>query len=56
MLLLEAYVLDFDGDLYGQTRRRSASSSGLRGEERFDTVDALVPRWSATSEATRRSS
>ena len=38
---IEAYLLDFSGDIYGQTvclefvRR-------LRGEEKFDTVDALL--------------
>ena len=38
---VEAYLLDFSGDIYGQTvcldfvRR-------LRGEEKFDTVDALL--------------
>jgi len=40
-LLLEAYVLDFSGDLYGQ-----AVSVGfverIRSEEKFDSVDALV--------------
>jgi riboflavin kinase/FMN adenylyltransferase len=40
-LLLEAYLLDFKGDLYGQ-----AASVGfverIRAEERFDSVDDLV--------------
>ena len=40
-LLLEAYLLDFSGDLYGQ-----ATSIGfvdrIRAEERFDSVEALV--------------
>lgn len=39
--LLEAHVLDFDGDLYGQ-RARVRFVERLRGEERFDTIDALV--------------
>ena len=37
--LLEAYVLDFDGDLYDQPAR-CASVERLRGQERFDSVDA----------------
>jgi riboflavin kinase/FMN adenylyltransferase len=40
-LLIEAYLLDFDGDLYGQTLR-VAFLERLRGEKRFDSVDELV--------------
>jgi riboflavin kinase/FMN adenylyltransferase len=40
-LLIEAYLLDFDGDLYGQTLR-IAFLERLRGEKRFESVDALV--------------
>lgn len=40
-LLVEAYLLDFDGDLYGQTLR-IAFAERLRGEKRFDSVDGLV--------------
>jgi riboflavin kinase/FMN adenylyltransferase len=41
LLLLEAHVLDFDGDLYGaQTKVRFHRR--LRGQERFDRVDDLV--------------
>src|SRR3954451_16350273 len=40
-LLVEAYLLDFDGDLYGQTLR-VAFLERLRGEKRFDSVDELV--------------
>ena len=40
-LLIEAYLLDFDGDLYGQTLR-IAFAERLRGEKRFDSVDELV--------------
>ena len=40
-LLIEAYLLDFDGDLYGQTLR-IAFAERLRGERRFESVDALV--------------
>jgi riboflavin kinase / FMN adenylyltransferase len=39
--LVEAYVLDFDGDLYGQ-RARVRFTHRLRGQERFDQVDDLV--------------
>ncbi len=40
-LLVEAYLIDFDGDLYGQTLR-IAFARRLRGERRFETADALV--------------
>jgi riboflavin kinase/FMN adenylyltransferase len=42
-LIVEAYLLDFDGDLYGQTLR-IAFVERLRGERRFESVDALVDR------------
>jgi riboflavin kinase/FMN adenylyltransferase len=53
MSLLEAYVLDFDGDLYGQ-RAGVRFVERLRGEQRFDSVDALVEQMSRDVEATRR--
>jgi riboflavin kinase / FMN adenylyltransferase len=40
-LLVEAYLIGFDGDLYGQTLR-IAFVKRLRGERRFESVDALV--------------
>jgi riboflavin kinase/FMN adenylyltransferase len=40
-LLVEAYLIDFDGDLYGQTLR-IAFARRLRGERRFESVNALV--------------
>jgi riboflavin kinase / FMN adenylyltransferase len=40
-LLVEAYLLDFDGDLYGETLR-IAFLERLRGEKRFDSVDELI--------------
>lgn len=40
-LLVEAYVIGFDGDLYGETLR-IAFVKRLRGERRFESVDALV--------------
>lgn len=39
--LLEVYVFDFSGDLYGRTLDVDFIER-LRGEERFDTVEALV--------------
>lgn len=39
--LLEAHLLDFDGDLYGQTARVQFIDF-LRSEQRFDGIDALV--------------
>jgi riboflavin kinase/FMN adenylyltransferase len=40
-VLVEAYLLDFDGDLYGR-ELRIAFLARLRGERRFDTVEGLV--------------
>src|SRR4051812_23329501 len=40
-LLVEAHLIDFDGDLYGQTLR-IAFVERLRGGKRFETVEALV--------------
>jgi riboflavin kinase/FMN adenylyltransferase len=52
-LLLEAYLLDFSGDLYGQ-----AVSVGfverIRAEERFESVDALVAAMHRDVAAVRR--
>ena len=39
--LLEAYLLDFDGDLYGQDVAVQFVEH-LRGEQRFDSVEELV--------------
>jgi riboflavin kinase / FMN adenylyltransferase len=39
--LIEAYLLDFEGDLYG-TELRLEFLKRLRGEKRFASVDALV--------------
>ena len=50
--LLEAHLLDFDGDLYGEPAR-VAFVARLRGEERFDSVDALVAQMGRDVEATR---
>jgi riboflavin kinase / FMN adenylyltransferase len=40
-LLVEAHLIGFDGDLYGE-RLRIAFLERMRGEKRFDSVDALV--------------
>jgi riboflavin kinase / FMN adenylyltransferase len=40
-LLVEAYLLDFEGDLYGQTLR-IAFLARMRGEKRFESADDLV--------------
>jgi riboflavin kinase/FMN adenylyltransferase len=40
-LLVEAYLIDFEGDIYGETLR-IAFIERLRGERRFESVDALV--------------
>ena len=40
-LLVEAYLIDFEGDLYGQTLR-IAFAKRLRGERRFESAEALV--------------
>ena len=39
--LIEAYVIDFDGDLYG-TELRLSFLERLRGERRFETVQSLI--------------
>ena len=52
-VLVEAYVLDFDGDLYGQ-RVKVRFREWVRGQERFDSTAALVEQMNADVEATRR--
>jgi riboflavin kinase/FMN adenylyltransferase len=39
--LIEAFLVDFEGDLYG-TELRVEFLKRLRGEKRFDSVDALI--------------
>jgi riboflavin kinase/FMN adenylyltransferase len=50
--LVEAYLLDFDGDLYG-SRLELAFLKRLRGEKRFESVDALVDQMALDVEAAR---
>jgi riboflavin kinase/FMN adenylyltransferase len=51
-LMLEAHLLDFDGDLYGE-RAVVRFVSRLRGEERFESADALVAQMNKDVEAAR---
>ena len=50
--LVEAYLLDFDGDLYG-TRLELSFLKRLRGEKRFGSVDELVEQMAADVAAAR---
>src|SRR3954453_6966914 len=50
--LLEAYLLDFDGDLYDQPAKVRFVAR-LRGEQRFDSVDALVAQMGRDVDAAR---
>jgi riboflavin kinase/FMN adenylyltransferase len=50
--LLEAHLLDFDGDLYGEAARVRFVAR-IRGEEKFDSVEALVARIGADVARTR---
>ncbi len=49
---VEAFVLDFDRDIYGQ-RLEVQFALRLRGMERFDALDALLAQMHADVEATR---
>jgi riboflavin kinase/FMN adenylyltransferase len=51
-LLVEAYLLDFDGDLYGETLR-IAFMERMRGEKRFESVEALVEQMQRDVEQAR---
>ncbi len=52
-VLVEAYLLHFDGDLYGEAAGVSFAHR-LRGEQRFDSIEALVAQMRADVEATER--
>jgi riboflavin kinase/FMN adenylyltransferase len=52
-LLVEAFLLGFEGDLYGRELRLSFLAR-LRGEERFASVEALVEQMARDVEDTRR--
>jgi riboflavin kinase/FMN adenylyltransferase len=51
--LLEAHVLDFEGDLYGQAAKMRFRTR-LRGEVRFESVDALIEQMAHDVAETRR--
>jgi riboflavin kinase/FMN adenylyltransferase len=50
--LIEAYVLDFDGDLYA-SQLRLEFLARLRGERRFDSPEALIEQMHRDVECTR---
>ena len=51
--LIEAYLVDFDGDLYGSTLRLEFLKR-LRGEKRFESVDILIEQMGRDVEEARR--
>lgn len=51
-VLIEAYVLDFDGDLYGKEIELTFVQR-LRGEERFDGIDPLIAQMQRDTALTR---
>ena len=50
--LIEAYILDFDGDLYGRELRLDFLAR-LRGERRFQSAEALIEQMHSDVERTR---
>jgi riboflavin kinase/FMN adenylyltransferase len=52
-LLVEAYLLDFTGDLYGEEAKVSFVAH-LRDELSFDSVDALVEQMGRDVASTRQ--
>jgi riboflavin kinase / FMN adenylyltransferase len=52
-LLVEAHLIGFEGDIYGETLR-IAFVERLRGEKRFDTVDDLVAQMNRDVEHARQ--
>lgn len=51
--LFETFVFDFDGDLYGEMVEVSLFEH-IRGEEKFDSAEALVARMDRDAEEARR--
>jgi riboflavin kinase/FMN adenylyltransferase len=52
-LLVEAHLIGFDGDIYGETIRISFLER-LRGERRFESVDELVAQMNRDVDAAKR--
>jgi riboflavin kinase/FMN adenylyltransferase len=52
--LVEAYVLDFDGDLYGQ-HAQVRFVHRVRGQEKFDSIEALIAQIDRDVEVVRNS-
>jgi riboflavin kinase/FMN adenylyltransferase len=52
-LIVEAHLIGFDGDIYGETIR-IAFLERLRGEKRFESVDDLVAQMNRDVEEARR--
>ena len=50
--LVEAYLLDFDGDLYGETLKIDFLER-LRGERRFERPEGLIDQMRRDVERTR---
>jgi len=51
-LLVEAFLLDFEDDIYGRELRLDFIQR-LRGEKRFESVDALVEQMHRDVDETR---
>jgi riboflavin kinase/FMN adenylyltransferase len=51
--LIEAYILDFEGDLYASTLRLDFLAR-LRGERRFDSADTLIEQMHRDVQRTRQ--
>lgn len=51
--LLEVHLIDFSGDLYGQNARVRFTHR-IRGQERFDSVEALVKKMAQDTAAAQR--
>jgi riboflavin kinase/FMN adenylyltransferase len=52
-LLVEAHLIGFEGDIYGETLR-IAFLERLRGEKRFDSVDELIAQMNRDVEDAKR--
>jgi riboflavin kinase/FMN adenylyltransferase len=52
-LLIEAYLIDFEGDLYGETLR-IAFVERMRGEKRFESVEILIDQMQKDVEQARQ--